>query len=236
MSTLTPMRCPSCASNLRAQDLDAARGIATCSYCGALMNLAASTPAAAAPAFVPRPEVPLPGRITVTKREQGLELRLRWFRPAALFLLGFAIIWDGFLFFWYSMAVAGEAPWILFVFPLIHVAVGIGITYTALATLLNTTRIQVGRRELTVHSGPLPWRGSRRIERSRIAQLYGRRKLHHGRNGPQASYELWVALTDGSRSRLLGMGLDEDQTLYLEQRLEQALGLQDRPEAGELPR
>ncbi len=75
MSTPTPLRCPSCASNLKAQDIDAARGLITCSYCGSLMNLAlpaAATGARATPSFASRPEVPLPPRMRIAKVERGV--------------------------------------------------------------------------------------------------------------------------------------------------------------------
>lgn len=239
MSTPTPLRCPSCASNLKAQDIDAARGLITCSYCGSLMNLAlpaAATGARAAPSFAPRPEVPLPPRLRIAKTERGVELSWRWLTPVLFFLIPFTIAWDAFLLFWYSTAAGGNAPWIVIVFPIAHVAVGIGLTYFVIASLLNTTRITVGPRALEVRHGPLPWRGNAVYERSQVEQLFCKRKERRGKNGPHVSYELWLALRNTRAVKLVSNGLEEEQVLYLEQRIESALGLADRPMAGELPR
>ena len=239
MSTPTALRCPSCASNLKAQDIDTARGLINCSYCGALMNLVAPSPSSGAPvppAFVPRPEVPLPPRIRLAKTERGIELGWRWFTPVLFFLIPFTIAWDAFLLFWYSMAGSIDAPWIMVVFPLAHVAVGVGLTYFVIASLLNTTRITVAARALEVRHGPMPWRGNAVFERAQIEQLFCKRKETRGKNGPHVTYELWISLRGPRALKLVSNGLEEEQVLYLEQRIESALGLTDRPMAGELPR
>jgi len=239
MSTLSPLRCPSCASNLKAQDIDTSRGLITCGYCGALMNLAAPTAAPgapAAPAFTPRPEVPLPPRIRIAKTERGVELSWRWFTPVLLFLIPFTIAWDAFLLFWYSMAGSSDAPWIMVVFPIAHVAVGIGLTYCVIASLLNTTRITVAPRALEVRHGPIPWRGNAVFERSQVEQLFCKRKETRGKHGPHVTYELWLSLRGPRAVKLVSNGLEEEQVLYLEQRIESVLGLSDRPMAGELVR
>lgn len=239
MSTPSPLRCPSCASNLKAQDIDTARGLITCSYCGALMNLAASpsTPGApSGPAFTPRPEVPLPPRIRIAKTERGIELSWRWSTPVLFFLIPFTIVWDAFLVFWYSMAGSSGAPWILVLFPMAHVAVGVGLTYFVIASLLNTTRITVAPRALEVRHGPIPWRGNAVFERSHVEQLFCKRKEKRGKHGPYMTYELWLSLRGPRAVRLVSNGLEEEQVLYLEQRIESALGLADRSMAGELPR
>ena len=154
MSATTLLRCASCSSALRSEDLDLARGLARCSYCQAVMTLAA--PAASGVGFAPRPEVALPPRVSVVRTEGGVEIRRRWFTPAILALLGFCVVWDGFLVVWYSVVFAGDGPVLMALFPLLHVAVGVGLTYLALAGLLNTTRITILREHLAVKHKPLP--------------------------------------------------------------------------------
>ena len=51
-------------------------------------------------------------------------------------------------------------PLIAFLLPIAHVAVGVGLTYYTLTRLMNRTRIEVSRDELTIRHGPLPWRGN----------------------------------------------------------------------------
>ncbi len=127
------------------------------------------------------------------------------------FLIPFTIAWDAFLLFWYSMAAGGNAPWIVIVVPIAHVAAGIGLTYFVFASLLNTTRITVGPRALEVRHGPLPWRGNAVYERSQIEQLFCKRKERRGKNGAHVSYELRLALRDARAVKLVSNGLEESR-------------------------
>ena len=196
-----------------------------------------SLPAPPPPAgFRPRPEVALPDKFHLREDHEGLEISWRWFGLGAVFLVFFAIAWNSFLVFWYAMAVGGRAPWIMFVFPLIHVAVGVTIGYTAIAQLFNRTRIRVTFRDLIVDHAPLPWRGNRRVERAGIEQLYGKMKVSHGKNGTTTTYTLWMRIRDGKQTQLIGSGLEEEQILALEQKLEAALQIADVPVPGEIAR
>lgn len=234
MTSLVALKCPSCNGALRAEDLDEARGFAKCSYCRALVSLPAS--AAAAEGFKPRREVPLPPRIALADTADGIEIRLRWFTPLFVFLAFFCITWNSFLVFWYSIAFAGGTPWIMKVFPLAHVAVGVGLTYFTLAGFLNTTSVRVENGRLSVAHGPLPWKGNREFDGQDIAQLYCKERVHHNKNGTSTSYELWAVRKDGASFKLLGAGSDSEQSLFLEQHLERALKLKDSPVQGELSR
>ncbi len=233
MSALTALTCPSCRSALSEQGLDLARGIATCSHCGALVLL----PAAARPAHsTVRPPVPLPERVTVRELGDGVELRLRWFTPAVWFLLFFVITWDGFLVFWYSIALRDGAPWIMAVFPIAHLAVGVGLTYFVVATFLNTTTVTATRDRLRVRHGPVPWVGNLELASDDLAQLFCKERVHRKKRGTSSTYELWAQRKHGASLRILRGGTDSDQALYLEQAIERALGIRDQPVAGELDR
>lgn len=227
------LTCPQCGSSYRAEDLDAARGVLTCRYCRSL-TLFRGTPASD-PVQRPRPAVELPRRFTVEDGLQGLVIRRRWFQPSFVFLAGFCVIWNGFLFAWYSFA-GPEAPLLVLVFPALHVALGLGLTYFTLAGFLNTTTIQVGADSIQVRHAPLPWPGVAHIPAMRVTQLFCKERIHRGKNGSRSTYEVWAVLDDGPTKKLVS-GLDEpDQALFVEQRVEKALGLADRPMPGELPR
>lgn len=183
-----------------------------------------------------RGEAPLPPSIKVAKSSRGLEIRRRWFQPIHLFLAFFCIVWNAFLVSWYSMAAEMDAPWMFKVFPILHVAVGVGLTYATLAGFLNTTTIAVERRELRVSHAPLPWRGAVKLESSSIDQLFCKLRLHRNKRGHSYTYEVWMSSRD-SRSRKLVSGLpDPEQALFIEQQVERALGLADRVMPGELAR
>ncbi len=166
----------------------------------------------------------------------GLSIQRRWFTWIVLFLIPFCIAWDCFMIFWYGMALGHDTPWIFKVFPIAHVAVGIGLTYFTLATLFNRTRIQVQSGMIRIRHSPIPWRGNQDLDANGVDQLFCKEKRHNGKNGPSYTYEVWAVLRDGTSCKILSTSMNEDQALYIEQKLEQALGIKDRPVAGEIPR
>jgi hypothetical protein len=183
-----------------------------------------------------RPRVLMPAGFAIDDSAVGLRITRRWFSGVFIFLAFFCIAWDSFLVFWYSMAFGGGAPWIFKVFPIVHLAVGVGLTYFTLAGFLNTTTIQVAMDELTIQHGPLPWFGNHRLSVHDLDQLYSQQEMNRNRNGVSYSYKV-NAVTKGNRKITLVSGLTEaDQALFIEQQLENYMRIKDRPVPGELPR
>ena len=179
----------------------------------------------------------LPTRFTVDRRADHLAVRWRWFTPIALFTLFFCFAWNGFLVGWYGLATQGDAPAgvdiVMLLFPLGHVAVGVGLSYWTLAHLFNHTVVTVSQGKLAVRHGPLPWRPQPTLATRDIEQLYCTRKVTHGKNGTSVSYALRAVTRDHSGLLLLAGFTDLDQALWLEQEIEGLLDLRDRPVAGE---
>lgn len=188
---------------------------------------------------VPMFGAPQPDAVTETRDENGLTLSYRWFSWIHLFLLMFCFVWDGFLFAWYSKALArgAAASDMVIWFPMLHVAVGIGLSYYTLAGLLNRTRIVVFGGELTVRHGPVPWLGNFTVSTADFLQLYREETIYtSSRGGRSASYHL-SAVTQGNRKlRLVSNVPEADIALYLEQTIEEVLGLKDSKVAGEMPK
>ena len=160
-------------------------------------------------------------------------MRRRWLSWTLLFLVPFCFVWNSFLVGWYSIAAGSGASFFMLIFPLGHVAVGLGLAYLVVAMLFNETTISVDRGAVSVAHGPVPWRGNLRLDRSAIRQLYGKKTLSYGKNGVSVTYALWASLTDGrARSLVSGVNLDADQVLYLEHRIETALGIEDEAVPG----
>lgn len=236
MSAPVAFKCPNCASPLKADDWDTASGIIKCSYCRALSTIPAREPSASSPGErdYSRPPVPLPPGLTVEESALGLTIQRRWFAWFVLLLIPFCIAWDGFLLFWYSVALKPGAPWIAAVFPLVHVTVGVALTYFTLATLFNRTVIRVESGRLSIRHSPIPWMGNADLDASNLDQLYCKEKTHRNKSGVSYTYEVWAVLREGKSRKLLSTSMEQDQALYIEQRLEQALGIRDRRVAGEV--
>jgi len=179
--------------------------------------------------------VPRPSSVNIQRKDGCIELSWRWFSVKYLFLLFFVIAWDGFLIFWYSMAFGfGGAPWIMFVFPIAHVAVGITLTYTTLAGLFNRTTIKIGKKDFIVHHDPFPWPGELNVPVSDVDQLYCTKKISHGKNDTSISYMLKALLKDGSEKKLISNLESPMVGYFLERQVEKILNVSDRPVAGEI--
>jgi hypothetical protein len=191
--------------------------------------------------------VPLPPGIAVVEDEPGREdeptyrvapeqdtvgrlvLERRWFGLRYLALLAFCIFWDGFLFLWYTHA-PRDAPLVFFVFPLLHVGAGLVVTYVAITGLFNHTRITVDATGVTVKHGPLPFPGNATIPRAELAQLF----CEEVRSNKGAhTYRLSAIVARGAKRALLSGLPNAAQARYLEQRIEERLGIVDAEVVGE---
>lgn len=227
-------RCPSCGSHFRLEDYDTAKGVLSCSYCKALLTLAAP-PGAPRGGVAPREEVPTPPEIKLLDTKEGIELRRAWFQPMFAFLALFCVVWDGFFVYIFVRMIAEAALGVPALLMIGHVGAGVALTYWTLSGLFNTTIINVDPRRVRVRHRPFPWAGAS-FERDSIEQLYVKAKQSNGKDGPYLSYSVWVVLRT-KRARELVRGLsDADVALFIEQSIERTLGLKDRSVPGELAR
>ena len=191
-------------------------------------------PRAALPALA----APQPERVRVSREGGALALSYRWFSPLLVFSLCFVVVWDGFLVFWYRTALSQSAtatnPMIWF--PLLHVAVGLGLTYSTLAGFCNRTLVTVGGGQIVVRHGPLPWIGNKDVAAADIRQLYREETRSYSRGGSRSKFHLSAVTSDNRLVRIIGNVPAADIALYLEQEIEKELGIEDRKVAGEMPK
>ncbi len=237
---LVPLHCPVCGSTIPGENVDLDLAIARCPTCRSvydLMGRKAPPRAPADPVPAPRPKVALPSKFEVDDRGyDGMRVSWRWFSPKHIGALVFCIAWDSFLLFWYGIALTADAPWIMIVFPIAHVAVGVGMTYATLAGFVNRTDVEVSRARLSIRHGPIPWLGNLDVSGRELTQLYSTEEINRGKNGTTTTYTLNAIDRSGVKRKLL-KGLTEiEQVLWLEQALERHLGIEDRPVEGELAR
>ena len=181
--------------------------------------------------------LPRPSNVIIQKKDGRVELSWRWFSPKYFFLLFFVIAWDGFLCFWYSMAfTSGDAPWIMFVFPIAHLAVGVFLTYTVLTGLFNRTTIKLDHKHFRVHHDPFPWPGEVNMPVGDLEQLYCTRNVKRGQNSTSVTYQLNALLGDGREKKLISNLDSPDVAAFLEQQIESLLRIDDHPVVGELER
>lgn len=231
------LRCVRCDAPL---DVPAERPEFYCSYCGTRLRVIQDAASEALRLYEAEPAaLPIPASLQLEEFGGALRISWRWFSTTAYALLLFCIAWDSFLVFWYTRAVVaggGGVEWIAVVFPVGHVAVGVGMTYYCAALFLNRTRIQVADGLIAVAHGPLPWRGNRTILADDIAQLYVARSRRQGKwseNQMRDSFDVRAVLAN-ERSIDLVRGLDDlEAARAIERRIEAFLGIEDRRVVGE---
>lgn len=183
----------------------------------------------------------LPEGLELNNTGTGIEITRKWFSVLHIFTGIFALVWCGFLFFWYSILGSIAAPGeetsnfllIFYLFPLIHVAVGVYLLYYSLCGFFNKTTISVDWENLRIKHHPLPWRGNRTIPRSDIKQLYVKRQESRTRNGISVTYDINLITHSGSDIKLVkGLTADE-QALFIEREVEKYLHIENVPVRGE---
>jgi hypothetical protein len=231
------LKCKNCGSAINLADINTLTGIMSCKHCGAIYKIAPSAAETqAAAANQQRPEIPLPEKFKVQKTLEGLEISWRWFKAVHVFMIFFAIAWNGFMVMWHSMAIA-SGEYFMSLFGIVHTAVGIGLIYYVLAGFLNQTSVSIKNSILQIRHAPLPWRGNQSINSSDIDQVYTKERISRGKNGTSYTYEVYLILASNRSSIRILSGLDDaEQGLYIEQTIESYLGIADSPVAGEIPR
>ena len=206
--------CKSCGQNMTEINIDT--GLAKCSKCQAVYSL--STDYGLSGTVSNKPMIEMPKNFKISNERGSLVIERRWFGLSTIPLCFFVVFWDSFLVFWYFMAVGNIAA---LLFPLIHVSVGILLTYMAITGLFNTTRIQITVNKLSIKHGPLPWPGNQIIDAGQIEQLFCMKFAVHAR------------LKNGKTIILIGSLSEYEQARYLEQKLEEVLKIIDVVVPGE---
>jgi hypothetical protein len=240
--------CNECGARILAADLDLPTSMAKCRACNAVFSFAEHVrPAAIAQRErlrAPRPDGLVvretqarstePGYRDAPREEGSITVVRRWFAPYYIFLVFFCVAWDGFLVFWYSNLTNTPDSFSLIgaIFPLAHVAAGVGLTYYTIAGLFNSTTMTLDGRTLSVRHGPLPWKGNHTLAREDIKQFYCEHQVNRGKNGPTHSYYLSAVLIDGRSVRLGTMPVE--QARYIEDLFEERLGIADMHVPGDV--
>ena len=228
------MICRNCGAGLEADGIDTSLGIITCSHCGSLHDIPEDGPretsvketvkTATKPQRIP---VELPGKFKVNRASGALEVT--WPTGGTFQALVISIIAGTFAYVGLTSGL-----------PILLIA-SVGIFYFAAGQAFNEHRIRVDTARLEVTQGPVPWRGSKKLDASDIVQLYAtehERRTQSGKSGSQRVsvhkyYRLSANTRNNGRVSILGGLSDPRQALWLEQEIERVLGIADKPVAGE---
>jgi hypothetical protein len=180
-------------------------------------------------------EMGLPDKIDLQHTGADLVITRRWFGLQTLMMTAFVIFWDGFLFFWYSKAVPGGDMMVV-LFPLLHVGVGVWLTYYTLAGYVNKTIVRINYEKISVRHRPLPYWGYKTVQSGDIKQLYSKEKISRSSNKRSVTYEVHALTHNGKSIKLVSYMESSEQALFVEQEIEKYLGIKDKPVRGEISR
>lgn len=161
----------------------------------------------------------IPEGLDVIQEGDHAIIRRRWFSHVVWFLLFFCVAWDSFLVFWYGMALGPHKPGdgfslMVVIFPIAHVAVGIGLSYFVLCTFFNRTDLVLADSSLRVRTYPLPWVGNKTVAAADLAGFLVRERGQ--RNSDSAvSYAVVYVDRQNKERPLVKMLTNEDQAAYL---------------------
>jgi len=171
--------------------------------------------------------VKLPKRIAVQESRGGLSITyatplLTRFLFLVMALICLLVIWSEI---YSARYFDGERYGPLF-FPLLGV-----LTYGFLVVALNVTTIQADGEHLTIRRGPLPVWGNRQVPVRELEQLYCLQVVRRSSRGRSRQRYALYAMARG-REQLLFDFDAPTPAVYVEERLEHYLGIQDVPMPG----
>jgi hypothetical protein len=237
--------CSVCHESIVADDVNLTTALARCRACHHVFDVRPQVRGEEGPVESSRPLMPQSMAIHVREPAGGageagyrgayapsgeLVIERAWRSFQAAFLLAFAVIWDGMLLAMYAQNGLASGPGL---FGLLHVGVGVGLTYFSLAGVLNTTVIRANPRTISIQHGPVPWPGVKEVSVPAIARLYCDSVTSSGR-GKTTTYRLNALLRDGRKLTLLSRLPERDQALFIEDRLEAHLEISKGPVVSEL--
>ncbi len=237
------LACPKCQTPFEQDSVDLSLGVAYCGSCGHVAELKLGGESTSAPERSPpappverrpatRPMPPRPPGWQEARDGRTLVLSNTWRSADLFFMVFFTAFWDGILGFMFVMMLAegdGDA-WFILAMP--HTWIGIGLAYYVAASLLNRTTIRADRGGFSISHGPVPWFGGRRLEQRDLDQFYVVRS--NVRVNRQARWNLQVVDASGLGVTVLRWAKTLEEARWLEYRLEEHLGIENRHVPGEV--
>ncbi len=168
-------------------------------------------------------ELPIPDKLDVIYGASDITIRRKWFALLeALPLPLFVLFWDGFLIFWYTVALSKDStPLMAILFPIGHITIGLCLTYYLLCIYLNKTDLAITPSEVTIRTHPLRWFGDKRILTQDISGVCVRKR----ENQEPVSYTVNYISADNHEKKLMGGIKREEQAEYYRLQLEDLLRL-----------
>lgn len=209
---MSKVTCKNCGKDIPAKNVNIQKAIAKCENCDCVFHFDNQI-------ILSRPEIGMPENFEILKLRNSINISYKWLSPIHHFLFFFTLFWNGFMAFWYYNAITEEI-WIMAIFGILHLAVGIFLFYFTLAAFFNSTHINATHNKLEIRHKPLWWKGNQTIDVAEIKQLFCKLAISYGENGASHTYQLYMIDFNKRHTKLISNMDSPDQVLYLEQELE----------------
>ncbi len=181
-------------------------------------------------------DIELPKGFKVDFQKDYMHIIRQWLDYRIIGVLLSAILFNAI---WISQdfwsLIMSDRDWLLRLFSLTFIVIGIGTAYFSLALLLNKTHIYTSKKALEIKQRPLPWIGNMRLDVANIKQLFSKRKIKRSSNrSTSVSYEVHVITTDNKEIKLVSGLAKKEQAWFIENEIEKYLGIEDASVRGEV--
>ena len=178
--------------------------------------------------------IPIPETIELINDRGNLVIRKRWWNWKFIIFTVFAVIWNVGVVVFYVTISQTDAPTFAMLIPLIHAVMGLVFAYYTIAGYVNKTDITVSRMSIKVRSYPLKWIGDKEISVTSTKQLYTKRVIRKGKGGNSEYFQVHIIHQNDQHEKLIGGLHTQEEGLAIEKKIENFLGIEDRPVAGEV--
>lgn len=226
--------CRQCGAPIKAENINLNNLMAKCDECDAVFSFADMYEGTSVKEKRTKDvlDIPMPAGISIDNSGSRLLIQRTWFHWSVLFLLVFAVIWNGMIWGVFVPNFGGfsrSPDWFLLPF----IGVGLGLIVYIVFSFVNSTVIEVDVQAIVVQHKPIPFPG-KYVDSADVEQLYSKRHVHSSKNGSSSTYSLYVVTSSGDHQRLVSNLGSPEQALFMEQEIERFLGIEDRPVRGEM--
>jgi hypothetical protein len=165
----------------------------------------------------------IPEGLDLITSPRGIVIRKVWRSWKLIPMALFAVAWDSFLFFWYTQAFSTpNPPLMMVIFPIGHVAVGVGLTYYIVAAFVNSTDVTISSSGVQVKTGPAPWIGNKEVRVEDIRDILVRERAA---NRGARTYNVMYADRSRKERKLIAWIPHPDQAEFIAETIRDTLGL-----------
>jgi hypothetical protein len=249
------LQCRRCGAPIPAGNINVRETIAVCPNCDAVFNFADQTDddpygdvekpkRKAKNDRYERGMVALPDRFQIESEGDTLHLSYSWFGLRTILITLFGVFWISFVMFFFFPFFGmsfffggfgfGGFGGFFSLFPLIFLGASIVLLYYVLGLWINRTHVVVTPDTLRVFTRPLPTFNNKTLSCEDINQLYVQQRYSRSNQGHAViTYEVRALMNTGPDQYIVGSLESPHQALFIEQQIEDYLGIEHRPVIGE---